>query len=79
MALSANKIGSIRLIESNLTNTLDVDTDVIGQKTFTSTNGVVFTNGLKVEFQGDVFPSSYLAGEYYVEGVGSCNTTYTND
>mgnify|MGYP003630375125 FL=1 len=68
---SANKIGSIRLIESNLTNTLNVDTDVIGQKTFTSTNGVEFTNGLKVEFQGDVFPSNYLAGEYYVEGVGT--------
>jgi hypothetical protein len=65
-----NKVGAIRLIDSNLTNTLDVDTDVIGQKTFTSTNGVVFTNGLKVQFDGDVIPSSYLTGEYYVEGVG---------
>jgi len=65
-----NKVGVIRLIDSNLTNTLDVDTDVIGQKTFTSTNGVAFTNGLKVQFQGDVIPSSYLTGEYYVEGVG---------
>ena len=63
-------MGVIRLIDSNLTNTLDVDTDVIGQKTFTSTNGVAFTNGLKVQFQGDVIPSSYLTGEYYVEGVG---------
>jgi hypothetical protein len=66
-----NKVGAIRLIESNLTNTLDVDDDIIGQKTFTSTNGVEFTNGLKVEFQGDVVPSSYLSGEYYVEGVGT--------
>ena len=67
---NSNKVGAIRLIESNLTNTLDVDDDIIGQKTFTSTNGVEFTNGLKVEFQGDVVPSSYLSGEYYVEGVG---------
>jgi hypothetical protein len=66
-----NKVGTIRLIESNLTNTLDVETDILGKKNFTSTNGVVFTNGLKVEFDGDVIPSSYLQGEYYVEGVGT--------
>jgi hypothetical protein len=68
---SANKVGIIRIIESNTTNTLDIETDVLGQKNFTSTNGVVFTNGLKVEFDGDVIPSSYLQGQYYVEGVGS--------
>ena len=67
---NANKVGAIRLIDSNLTNTLDVDEDIIGHKTFESTNGVVFTNGLKVQFDGDVIPTSYLSGEYYVEGVG---------
>ena len=66
-----NKVGVIRLIESNLTNTLNVNEDILGQKTFTSTNGVTFTNGLKVQFDGDVVPSSYLDGEYYVEGVGT--------
>jgi len=55
---NANKVGSIKLIESNLTNTLNVNEDIIGQKTFTSTNGVIFTNGLKVQFDGDVIPSS---------------------
>ena len=65
-----NKVGTIRLIESNTNNTIDVDVDIIGQKTYTSTNGVEFTNGLKVEFQGDIVPASYLSGEYYVEGVG---------
>lgn len=68
---SPNKVGIIKLIESNNTNTLDVETDILGKKTFTSTNGVVFTNGLKVEFDGDVVPASYLQGEYYVEGVGT--------
>jgi hypothetical protein len=66
-----NKVGVIRLIESNVKNTLDVETDILGQKNFTSTNGVVFTNGLKVSFDGDVVPASYLTGEYYVEGVGT--------
>lgn len=68
---SPNKVGVIRLIESNITNTLNINSNVIGRKNFTSTNGVVFTNGLKVRFDGDVIPRSYLEGEYYVEGVGS--------
>jgi|688.fasta_scaffold00229_11 hypothetical protein len=68
---SANKVGIIKLIESNATNTLDVETEILGKKNFSSTNGIVFTNGLKVSFQGDVVPTSYLSGEYYVEGVGS--------
>lgn len=66
-----NSLGVIRLIESNNTNTLDVDADILTQSNFTSTNGVVFTNGLKVRFDGDVIPASYLEGEYYVEGVGT--------
>jgi hypothetical protein len=65
------KVGVIKLIDSNLTNTINVDENILGKKNFTATNGVVFTNGLKVTFQGDVIPESYLSGEYYVEGVGS--------
>jgi len=68
---SANKVGLIKIIESNTDNTINVDVDVLGKKNYTATNGVVFTNGLKVEFDGDVIPTSYLSGEYYVEGVGS--------
>ena len=66
-----NKVGVIRLIESNLTNTLNVETDILGKLNYTSSNGIIFTNGLKVEFDGDVIPSSYLQGQYYVEGVGT--------
>jgi hypothetical protein len=68
---SPNKVGTIRIIESNILNTLDVERDILGKTQFTATNGVVFTNGLKVKFQGDVVPRSYLTGEYYVEGVGT--------
>ena len=67
---SANKVGIIRLIESNSTNQIDI-TEILGQKQYTSPNGVVFTNGLKVSFSGDIFPTSYKDGEYYVEGVGT--------
>ena len=53
------------------TNALDVLTDILGNTAYISPNGVVFTNGLKVAFSGDVFPSSYLTGQYYVQGVGT--------
>ena len=56
---SANKVGIIKLIESNTSNTIDVVTDILGKKSYTATNGVVFTNGLKVVFSGDIVPASY--------------------
>ena len=68
---SGNKVGQIRLIASNTTNRIDVDTDIIGKKNYTSPNGVVFTNGLKVIFSGEIYPTSYENIRYYVEGVGT--------
>jgi hypothetical protein len=65
-----NKVGVIKLIESNYTDILDIDT-IIGKKTYTSPNGVVFTNGLKVSFSGNITPANYSNNEYYVQGVGT--------
>jgi hypothetical protein len=68
---SSNKVGVIKLIDSNLTNSLNVENEILGQTKYTSPTGIVFTNGLKVRFDGDITPSQYLQGEYYVEGVGT--------
>ena len=68
---SGNKVGQIRLISSNTTNRIDVLTDIIGKQNYTSPNGVVFTNGLKVIFSGDIYPSTYQGTRFYVEGVGT--------
>lgn len=68
---SADKVGLIRLVESNNTNSIDINADILGRATYTSPTGVVFTNGLKVTFQGAVTPVSYQTGEYYVQGVGT--------
>jgi len=65
-----NKVGQIRLINSNITNQINV-LEILGQTNYTAPNGVVFTNGLKVTFNGDIFPISYKTGEYYVQGVGT--------
>jgi hypothetical protein len=59
--------GSINLINRPFVN---VD-DIVGAANYTSPNGVVFTNGLKVVFRGDVEPASYENNAYYVEGVGT--------
>ena len=53
--------GRILLVEPGDSGILDVDT-IIGRETYTSPNGVTFTNGLKVRFTGDVIPARYKSG-----------------
>jgi hypothetical protein len=62
--------GRIKIIDQDLADTLDIE-DILGKKNYTSPNGVVFTNGLKVTFIGSVVPTSYQNNSYYVEGVGT--------
>ena len=49
----------------------DITAEIVGQQQYTSSNGIKFTNGLKVEFQTSVVPTSYAGNQYYVEGVGT--------
>jgi len=65
-----NKFGVINIVDSSVNPILYVDVDIVGKKNYTSPNGVVFTNGLKVQFRGNVSPTTYQDKEYYVEGVG---------
>lgn len=62
--------GQIKLIDQDQEVFIDVD-DIIGATNYTSPNGVVFTNGLKVQFRGAVKPARYQNLEFYVEGVGT--------
>ena len=52
------------------TYVIDVDQEIVGKTNYTSPNGVVFTNGLKVRFGQGVTPASYADNSYYVEQVG---------
>ncbi|MBL96204.1 MAG: hypothetical protein CMF52_00145, partial [Legionellales bacterium] len=65
-----NQFGKIQLVEIDSVAAIDVEDDVLGKLSYTSANGVKFTNGLKVEFNSDVTPSTYADRQYYVEGVG---------
>ena len=62
--------GTIKIIEPSQSDIIDID-DILGKKVYTSPNGVVFTNNLKVVFNGPVTPNNYQNNEYYVSGVGS--------
>jgi len=53
--------GQIRLIDQTDADTLSVD-QIIGQRSYTSPNGVTFTSGLKVRFTGSVVPAEYSSG-----------------
>jgi hypothetical protein len=62
--------GVINLVDTPDDQFIDVNT-ILSSANYTSPNGVVFTNGLKVKFRGTTVPESYQIGEYYVEGVGT--------
>jgi hypothetical protein len=49
---------------------IDVEKEVLGKRFYKSSNGVELSNGMKIEFTGEVLPASYSEGAYYVEGVG---------
>ena len=63
--------GQIRLVEQEDSSTINIDTDILGKQSYTSPNGVVFTNNLKVQFLAPVNPETYTDQEYYVAGVGT--------
>ena len=69
-SVNPEKLGVIKLVDNVDNGLINVNT-IIGKKTYTSPNNVKFTNGLKVQFLGNIYPVEYGATQYYVEGVGT--------
>lgn len=67
---SVDTSGLLRIADIEENTFLDIEADILGKKTYTSSNGVEFTNGLKVFFQGNVVPEKYNNDQWYIEGVG---------
>lgn len=63
--------GKIKIFDIEDNTFLDVNADILGKKTYLSSNGVQLSNGMKVYFRGNTTPASFEVGSYYVEGVGS--------
>ena len=62
--------GQFAIKSLNQDTIIDVETEILGKKSYTSSMGVTLTNGMKIQFGGTVLPESYRGKEYFVEGVG---------
>jgi len=62
--------GKIIIKQATEDSYIDVDQEIIGKKNYTSGSKLKLSNGMKIRFGGEVFPSSYIDKEYFVEGVG---------
>lgn len=70
-SLNPKKFGKIKIVDNNVDNFINVETEILGKLTYLSPNNVQFTNGLKINFTGDIIPEKYKTDQYYVEGVGT--------
>jgi len=59
-------------IEEN--SAINVDLEIVGKTSYTSGNDIQFSNGMVVEFIGNVTPAKYASGTWLVEGVGTAIT-----
>ena len=66
--------GVFQILSIDDNTVINVDTDILGKQSYTLSNGTPLSNGMKVRFIGNVSPSSYASGYYYVEGVGTAIT-----
>lgn len=62
--------GLIRVANIEESSFIDVETEILGKKSYTTKAGWSLTNGMKLRFVGEVIPAKYSNSEWYVEGVG---------
>jgi len=63
--------GTINVLDLVEASSINVEQEILKLKTYTTGTGVSLSNGMKVEFVGNVTPEKYAEGAWYVEGVGS--------
>ena len=68
---SIDTSGLFRIYDVEENTFLNVEADILGKKTYQTASGMELSNGMKVNFQGDVEPAKYASNNWYVEGVGS--------
>lgn len=61
-----------KIISGTSTNSINIETDILGKASYTAPDGTVFKNGMVVSFSGNyVIPATYLDDtRWVVEGVG---------
>ena len=67
---TAGAYGKINIVDLP-GNSVNVDADIVGKSSYTSPNGIVFSNGLRVAFDSSTTPLTYHNKTFIVEGVGT--------
>ena len=65
-----NTSGVFRILDIEENSEINVEEEIIGKRTYTTTSGFDLSNGMKIKFIGDVTPAEYDNEEFFVEGVG---------
>ena len=68
--INPNRFGRMIIADIEENTVIDVEKEILGKSNYTSSNGVEFTSGLVVEFQGKVTPEKYSRDTWVVESVG---------
>jgi len=66
-----NLSGVIRILDLDENSSLNVETDILYKSSYKMQNGYYLSNGMKLKFHGNITPTKYSTGYWYVEGVGS--------
>ena len=82
-AIDPNLFGKFVISDIDSNTKIDIEKEILGKETYTSSNGVTFSNGMVVRFQGQVIPDKYAkpgtSGKFVVEGVGEAITLVALD
>jgi hypothetical protein len=66
-----NTTGLFQIYDITENTAINVEAEILGKKTYTTSSGVDLSNGMKLYFTGQVVPDTYSQGHWYVEGVGT--------
>ena len=66
-----NRFGRLIISDIEASSKIDIEKDLLGKTTYTSSNGIELSNGMLVTFEGVVTPEKYSTGKWLVEGVGT--------
>lgn len=66
--VNPNRVGRFVINDIQANTQIDIDKEVLGKSAYTSSNGIEFTNGLIVEFRGQVQPEKYSSDTWLVSG-----------
>lgn len=65
-----DKFGKFIIADIQSNTKIDIEKEIIGKVEYTSSNNIAFSNGMLVNFTGNVSPRKYASSNWLVEGVG---------